>query len=41
MVIDDRLDSIRLAGLSDQTLEKILHQNAASLLHLQNEIRPG
>src|SRR5437660_1535939 len=35
MIIDDRLDSIRLAGLSESDVEKILYSNAAKLLHLQ------
>lgn len=40
MVIDDRLDSVRLAGLSDDVLMKVLYQNAANLLHLPGERNP-
>jgi uncharacterized protein len=32
MIIEDRLDSVRLAGLSGEVLEKILFRNAATLL---------
>ena len=35
MVIEDRLDSVRLAGLAEEVLAKILHQNAEALLTLK------
>lgn len=34
LIIDDLLDSVRLAGLSEQDLQLILHDNAAKMLHL-------
>src|SRR5439155_4100558 len=34
MIIADRLDSVRHAGLSDDELEMVLWRNSARLLHL-------
>jgi predicted TIM-barrel fold metal-dependent hydrolase len=34
LIIEDRLDAIRHAGLSDEQVRLILHDNAAKLLHL-------
>jgi len=35
MIIEDRLDSVRFAGLSDQQLAQVLFKTAAKLLHLE------
>lgn len=34
MIVEDRLDSVRYAGLSEDELRLVLHGNAARLLHL-------
>jgi predicted TIM-barrel fold metal-dependent hydrolase len=36
MIIEDRLDSVRFAGLSNEQLEQVLFRTAAKLLHLEN-----